>query len=133
MSGDRVTGYHIGYLYVPEWWRFEERQKQTQRLVLMAVFRVAHGLLSLALLIYLIVLAVRREALLLRVGGLIGSLLALLFVVTGLNFATLWWLRYDPAQPFVFQKVGRTKTLKGVPAGGSSRESCSPIKAKSPP
>ncbi|MFA0731037.1 MAG: hypothetical protein LKKZDAJK_001898 [Candidatus Fervidibacter sp.] len=99
MSGDRVTGYHIGYLYVPEWWRFEERQKQTQRLVLMAVFRVAHGLLSLALLIYLIVLAVRREALLLRVGGLIGSLLALLFVVTGLNFATLWWLRYDPAQP----------------------------------
>jgi membrane protease YdiL (CAAX protease family) len=99
VSGDKVTGYHMGYLYVPEWWRFEESRKQTQRAVLMTVFRVAHGLLFLALLIYLIVLAVRREALLLRVGGLVGGLLALLFVVTGLNFASLWWLRYDPAQP----------------------------------
>jgi hypothetical protein len=65
----------------------------------MTVFRVAHGLLFLALLIYLTVLAVRREALLFRMGGLVGGLLALLFVVTGLNFASLWWLRYDPAQP----------------------------------
>ncbi len=99
VSGDRVTGYHTGYLYVPEWWRFEESRKQTQRAILITVFRVAYWLLWLALLIYLIVLAVRREALLLQVGGLVGGLLALLFVMTGLNFASLWWLQYDPAQP----------------------------------
>ncbi|MEZ8216930.1 CAAX protease self-immunity [Candidatus Fervidibacteria bacterium JGI MDM2 SSWTFF-3-K9] len=99
VSGDKVTGYHTGYLYVPEWWRFEESRKQTQRAVLMTVFRVAYGVLWLALLIYLIVLTIRKEAIPFRVGGLVGSLLALLFIVTGLNFASLWWLRYNPAQP----------------------------------
>lgn len=99
ISGDKVTGYYLNYLHLPERWEFEEGRRQTQRIVLSVIFRVAYALLTLALIGWFTVCVARKELILWRLGLIVGGIIATLTFVTGLNFATLWWFSYDPSKP----------------------------------
>lgn len=87
ISGDKVTGYCLNYLHLPERWEFEEGRRQTQRIVLFVVFGVAYALLTLALFGRFIVCLARKELTLWRLGFIVGGIIATLTFVTGLNSA----------------------------------------------
>ncbi|MCX7968115.1 MAG: CPBP family intramembrane metalloprotease [Armatimonadetes bacterium] len=99
VSGDKVTGYHLRYLHVPEWWNFEERKRQTAKLVLSIVSRTAYALLFIALLFFAIRTFARKEPIPWRTALTFPILVFALTFATSLNYAPLWWTDYDPAKP----------------------------------
>lgn len=110
VAGEQIVGYSLRWLRTPQKWWFEERRRQTQRTVLMSFAGVAYGGLWLALFIVFILGLTRREAFLWATALKIAALATFVYAATLLNFAPLWWLHYDPAQPeptFIAEQIIR--------------------------
>ncbi len=99
VSGDKVTGYTLHYLRVPEWWRFEERRKQTARMVLLTLSTVAYILMLLAFLFLGLRSIAQKESIAWETVLTFPILVFALHFAVSLNYAPLWWTDYDPAKP----------------------------------
>lgn len=99
VSGDKLTGYYLRYLYVPEWWRFEERRRQTLRVILLVFATTLHTALLISLLVFGLRTITRKEPIAWRAVLPFPAIVFALTFAFALNYAPLWFIGYDPAQP----------------------------------
>ncbi|MDW8106139.1 MAG: CPBP family intramembrane glutamic endopeptidase [Armatimonadota bacterium] len=108
ISGDQVSSYSLNWLYTPERWAFEQRQRESQRRTLSAVLGVLYAGLQIVAVGLAIWLVVRRQPLAWRFALRITLVILGVMVLAQLNLYPLWWTDYDPAQPeltFLTRKV----------------------------
>ncbi|MFN4178905.1 MAG: CPBP family intramembrane glutamic endopeptidase, partial [Armatimonadota bacterium] len=108
VSGDKVTGYHLRYLHVPEWWQFEERRRQVLRVILLVSTVTLYIALLIALLVFGLRTVARKEPIAWRAVLPFPIIVFALTFAFALNYAPLWFALYDPAKPigtFITQQV----------------------------